>query len=95
MSGDAFRDTLERIFRFFLQADQVWFGLGAHTMTEDEKIRGIIENAIESAFVKFPDVGDGTTWPHIYKDRAECVTLTTAVLQALEKSGYKIVPLSS
>jgi hypothetical protein len=64
-------------------------------MTERDKIRGIIENAIESAFVKFPDAGDGTTWPQLYKDRAECVTLTTAVLQALEKSGYKIVATSS
>jgi hypothetical protein len=64
-------------------------------MTESDKIRGIIENAIESAFVKFPDAGNGTTWPHLYKDRAECVTLTTAVLQALEKSGYRIVLTSS
>jgi hypothetical protein len=29
-------------------------------MTESDKIRGVIDNAIESAFVKFPDVGDGT-----------------------------------
>jgi hypothetical protein len=43
-------------------------------MIESDKIRGIIENAIESAFVKFPDVGDGTTWPQLHKDRAECVT---------------------
>jgi hypothetical protein len=47
-------------------------------MTENEKIRGIIENAIESAFVKFPDVGDGTTWPQLYKDGADCVTLTNS-----------------
>jgi hypothetical protein len=61
-------------------------GLGEHAMTESDKIRGIIENAIESTFVKFPDAGDGTTWPQLDKDRAECVTLTTAALHALEKS---------
>jgi hypothetical protein len=64
-------------------------------MTENEKIRGIIENTIESAFVKFPDAEDGTAWPQLYKDRAEFVTLTTAVLQVLENSGYKIVATSS
>jgi hypothetical protein len=44
-------------------------------MTESDKIREIIENAIESAFVKFPDAGDGTTWPQLYKDRAELCDL--------------------
>jgi hypothetical protein len=66
----------------FLNAQISWLGLRAHTMTESDKILGVIENAIESAFVKFPDVGGGTTSPQLYKDRAECVTLTTAVLHA-------------
>ena len=70
----------------FLNAQISRLGLGEHAMTESDKIRGIIENAIESTFVKFPDAGDGTTWPQLDKDRAECVTLTTAALHALEKS---------
>jgi hypothetical protein len=69
--------------------------LGVQVMTESEEIRGILERAIESAFVDFPDAGNGTTWPRHYKERAECVTIRTAVLQALEKSGYKIVPVST
>ena len=64
-------------------------------MTESDKIRGIIERAVEAAFIDFPDVGDGDTWPHIYKELAECRTLATAVLSALEKAGYKIVPVSN
>jgi hypothetical protein len=68
-------------------------------MSESDKIRGIIENAIESAFCQIPGrrryAGDGTTWPQLYKDSAECATLTTAVLHALEMSGYRIVPHSS
>jgi hypothetical protein len=40
-------------------------------MTESDKIRGIIERAVEAAFIDFPDVGDGDTWPHIYKELAE------------------------
>ena len=64
-------------------------------MTENNKIRRIIEEAVEAAFVSFPDVGDGGTWPHIYKELQECRTLATAVLSALEKAGYKIVPVSN
>jgi hypothetical protein len=63
-------------------------------MTENDKIRRIIEEAVEVAFINFPDVGDGGTWPHIYKELAECRTLATAVLWALRKVGYKIVPVS-
>ena len=63
-------------------------------MTESNEIRGIIERAIESAFIDFPNVGDGRTWPQHYKETAECKTLATAVLSALENSGYKIVPIS-
>jgi hypothetical protein len=62
-------------------------------MIEGSKIRRIIELAVESAFIDFPSVGDGRTWPQHYKETAECKTLATAVLSALEKSGYKIVPI--
>ena len=64
-------------------------------MRESDKVRGIIEVAIELAFIDFPTAGNGTTWPPHYKLRPECVTLATAVLAALEKSGYKIVPNSN
>ena len=59
----------------------------------DNKIRGVIECAIELAFIDFPNVGDGRTWPPHYKETAECKTLAIAVLSALNKSGYKIVPI--
>ena len=49
-------------------------------MTEADKIREIIEGAVELAFVKFPNWGDGDTWPPTYKEPAECRTLATAVL---------------
>jgi hypothetical protein len=62
-------------------------------MIEGSKIRGLIELAVESAFIDFPKVGDGRTWPQHYKETAECKTLATAVLSALEKSGYKIIPI--
>ena len=32
-------------------------------------------------------------WPPHYKETAECKTLAIAVLSALKKSGYKIVPI--
>jgi hypothetical protein len=64
-------------------------------MIESDKIRGIIESAIESAFIDFPNIGHGKTWPQNYKENAECKTLATAVLSALEKWGYKIVPISN
>jgi hypothetical protein len=64
-------------------------------MTESNKIRGIIERAVESAFIDFPNVENGRTWPQHYKETAECKTLATAVLSALENSGYKIVPISN
>ena len=68
---------------------------GALAMREGDKIRGIIERAVESAFINFPDAGNGITWPPHYKLRSECVTLATAILAALEKPGYKIVPNSN
>ena len=37
-------------------------------MTEGDRIRAIIEGAVESAFILFPDAGDGTAWPKSYKD---------------------------
>jgi hypothetical protein len=63
-------------------------------MTERDKIRGIIESAVESAFIDFPSIGPGETWPQHYRENAECRTLATAVLSSLEKWGYKIVPTS-
>lgn len=65
------------------------------TMTESEKIRGIIESAVESAFIMFPNTGNGDTWPPNYKETAECKTLATAVLSALENARYKIVQFSN
>ena len=62
-------------------------------MNESDKIRGIIESAIESAFIDFPHIGHGETWPQNYKENAECKTLAMAVLSSLEKWGYKIVPI--
>ncbi len=59
----------------------------------NNKIREVIESAVESAFIDFPNVGDGRTWPQHYKMTAECKTLAIAVLSALKKSGYKIVPI--
>jgi len=43
------------------------------------------ESAIESAFIDFPHVGHGETWPQNYKENAECKTLAMAVLSSLEK----------
>jgi hypothetical protein len=63
-------------------------------MTESDKIRGIIESAVESAFIDFPNIGHGETWPQNYKENAECKTLAIAVLSSLEKWGYKVVPTS-
>jgi hypothetical protein len=63
-------------------------------MTEGDKIRGIIESAVESAFIDFPHIGHEERWPQNYKENAECRTLAIAVLSSLEKWGYKIVPIS-
>ena len=63
-------------------------------MTESDKIRGMIESAVESAFIDFPHIGHEETWPQKYKESAECRTLAIAVLSSLEKWGYKIVPAS-
>jgi hypothetical protein len=40
-------------------------------MTESDKIRGIIESAVESAFIDFPHIGHEETWPQKYKESAE------------------------
>ena len=62
-------------------------------MTESEQNSRDYESAIESAFIDFPHVGHGETWPQNYKENAECKTLAMAVLSSLEKWGYKIVPI--
>lgn len=59
-------------------------------MIRDEKLERTIERAIQSAFVDFPDAGNGTVWPKTYKEPNECKTIATAVLSALENAGYKI-----
>jgi hypothetical protein len=59
-------------------------------MIEDEKLQRIIERAIQSAFVDFPDAGNGTAWPKTYKEPNECKTIATAVLSALKNAGYRI-----
>ena len=41
----------------------------------DNKIRGIVESAVEAAFIDFPNVRGGRTWPQDYKETAECKTL--------------------
>jgi hypothetical protein len=64
-------------------------------MSESDKIRGIIESAVESAFIDFPNIGHGETWPKNYKENAECKTLASAVLSSLKKWGYEIVPISA
>ena len=58
--------------------------LGERTMTESNKVRGIIERAVESAFIDFPNVGDGRTWPQLYKENADFKNLDNAVLYDLE-----------
>jgi hypothetical protein len=65
-------------------------GVGEHTMTRDEKIQRIIERAIQSAFIDFPDAGNGMMWPQNYKEPNECKTVATAILSALKNAGYKI-----
>jgi hypothetical protein len=40
-------------------------------MTEGDKIRGIIESAVESAFIDFPHIGHEERWPQNYKENAE------------------------
>jgi hypothetical protein len=64
--------------------------LGEKEMTRRETLERIIERAVQSALVDFPDAGNGTTWPQIYKEPAECKTIATAVLAALKNAGYKI-----
>ena len=59
-------------------------------MTEDEKIQRIIERAIQSAFIDFPDAGNGMMWPKNYKEPNECRTVATAIITALKHAGYKI-----
>lgn len=59
-------------------------------MTRNEMLERIIERAVQSALVDFPDAGNGTTWPQSYKEPAECKTIATAALAALKNAGYKI-----
>jgi hypothetical protein len=44
-----------------------------------------IATTIESANIGFRDVGDGTTWEHIYKSTEECNHLARAVVAGLQK----------
>ena len=59
-------------------------------MTRDDEIQRIIERAIQSAFIDFPDAGNGMIWPQNYKEPNECKTVATAILSALKNAGYKI-----
>lgn len=59
-------------------------------MTGDEKVQRIIERAVQSAFVDFPDAGNGTMWPQTYKEPNECKTVAMAILSALKNAGYRI-----
>jgi hypothetical protein len=59
-------------------------------MTRDDEIQRIIERAIQSAFIDFPDAGNGMMWPQNYKEPNECKTVATAILSALKNAGYKI-----
>ena len=60
-------------------------------MTEDEKIQRIIERAIQSAFIEFPDAGNGMMRPKkLQREPNECRTVATAILTALKHAGYKI-----
>jgi hypothetical protein len=59
-------------------------------MTGDEKIQRIMERAIQSAFIDFPDAGNGMLWPQRYKEPNECKTVATAILSALKGAGYQI-----
>jgi len=49
-------------------------------MTRDDEIQRIIERAIQSAFIDFPDAGNGMMWPQNYKEPNECKTVATAIL---------------
>jgi hypothetical protein len=59
-------------------------------MTADENIQRIIERAVQSAFIDFPDAGNGIVWPQAYKEPNECKTVATAILSALKTASYKI-----
>lgn len=47
-------------------------------MTGDEKIQRIVERAVQSAFVDFPDAGNGTSGRKLTKSQNECKTVATA-----------------
>jgi len=64
-------------------------------MPGDEKVQRIMERAIQSAFIDFPDAGNGTMWPQNYKEPNECKTVATAILSALKNAGYKVTLASN
>ena len=51
-------------------------------MTGDDKIQRIMERAIQSAFIDFPDAGNGMLWPQNYKEPNECKTVATGILRS-------------
>ena len=55
-------------------------------------ISDVIQSAIQTAKIDFPNAGDGTTWDQITMSLEESALLTKAVLSALKKAGYEIVP---
>lgn len=44
-------------------------------MIRDEKLERTIERAIQSAFVDFPNAGNGTVWPKTYKEPNEASSI--------------------
>jgi hypothetical protein len=64
-------------------------------MTGDEKIQRIMERAIQSAFIDFPDAGNGMMCPQNYREPNEYKTVATAILSALKNAGYKITLASN
>jgi hypothetical protein len=60
-------------------------------MTEDEKIQRIIERAIQSAFIEFPDAGNGMMRPKNYNESRMSAGLWQLPSSPLLKhAGYKI-----
>jgi hypothetical protein len=59
-------------------------------MTRDDEIQRIIERAIQSAFIDFPDAENGMLWPQNYKEPNECKTVATAILSALKMQATKL-----
>lgn len=58
------------------------------TMNDVERI---ISNAIQRAFIDYPNKGDGKIWDQQYKSNEESAHLTKAIMEALKKHGLQIV----